>query len=104
MARPGSPGIIKTDEAGQKRLFFFAENSDGGRGGQRGLKEPADEFCLALGSGFGQYMVRVAARRCLGDFEFCRSGEKAAAADDSLAQQKITARSSLPKPREYRAA
>lgn len=39
------------------------------RTGQGGLEEPADEFRLTVGSGFREDVLRVGARRRLGDFE-----------------------------------
>jgi len=72
-----------TFDAGLKNAFIFAENSGTGRqAGQGGLKKPADELRLARSSGFRQNAVRVAARRRLGDFEFCGGGKKPAAAND----------------------
>src|SRR5262249_30587082 len=47
----------------------FFGNSDAGRSGEARLEEPADEFRLALGSGFRENVLRVPARRGLADLE-----------------------------------
>ncbi len=65
------------------KQHFVGENSDaGGRTGQRGLEEPADEFRLTVSSCFLENAVRVGARRRSADLKPRRGCGKAISADD----------------------
>ena len=66
----------------RKRLHIFENSGAARRTGQGGFEEPADEFRLTVGSGFRENVLRVGARRRLGDFESRGGGEKPVAGDD----------------------
>jgi len=63
--------------------FYNFENSGSARRTwQGGPEEPADEFRLTVGFGFRENVLRVGARRRLGDFEPRGGGEKPVCAYD----------------------
>jgi hypothetical protein len=67
---------------GKKSVYILGKSGAGRRAGQGGLEEPADELRLTVGSGFRQNVLRVGARRRLGDVEPRGGGEKPVAAND----------------------
>jgi hypothetical protein len=75
---PETAVASSTDDAGLKPVQIFEKSGAAWRTGQGGLEEPADEFRMTVGSGFRENVLRVGARRRLGDFEFLgRSGSRA---------------------------
>ena len=65
-----------------KQHYVFGNSDAGGRTGQRGLEEPADEFRLTVSSCFLENAVRVGARRRSADLEPRRGCGKSISADD----------------------
>src|SRR5580700_7918889 len=82
VTRFSSPGVIRIDNAGLKRVYIFEKSGAARRTWQARLEEPADEFRLTVGSGFREYVLRVGARRRLGDFEPRGGGEQPVSGND----------------------